>query len=232
MKREIIEEKDIGKAVEILDKYSITPFFPISKTMKYDKYELQNTTNVSDAKLREMIAFVKPNNLPTSTFDIRVTTASSEYCGCAYTDGYYNGNRPHIIVRVTKNENEFPRMVTYGKTHRRIKNRYQKFNEKKGIFETWIHTHYEKLPTHKQTRIGGYIDHLTLSREEAFIHILAHELRHLWQKNHRTKRGKVWGARGRFSDRDADAYAIRKQREWRRLHTPKEVFPNMDILNL
>jgi nitrogen regulatory protein PII-like uncharacterized protein len=39
MKREIIEEKDIGKAVEILDKYSITPFFPISKTMKYDKYE-------------------------------------------------------------------------------------------------------------------------------------------------------------------------------------------------
>jgi hypothetical protein len=39
VKREIINEKDISKAVEILDKYSITPYFSIAKTMKYDKYE-------------------------------------------------------------------------------------------------------------------------------------------------------------------------------------------------
>ena len=61
----------------------------------------------------------------------------------------------------------------------------------------------------------GYIDHLLLSREEAVILLLAHELRHLWQK--KIPRGyRVWGARGQYSDRDADACAITKVREWRR----------------
>jgi hypothetical protein len=59
---------------------------------------------------------------------------------------------------------------------------------------------------------------LFLSREEVLVHIFAHELRHLWQKNHPGKRGKVWGAKGQYSERDADAYAIRKMREWRQMH--------------
>ena len=62
---------------------------------------------------------------------------------------------------------------------------------------------------------GGYIDHILLSREEAVVHVIAHELRHLWQA--KVKKGyRVWGTRGQFSDRDADAFAIRKTREWRR----------------
>jgi hypothetical protein len=65
---------------------------------------------------------------------------------------------------------------------------------------------------------GGYIESLMLTRTEALIHILAHELRHLWQAKHR--RGRVWGSRGVYSDRDCDAYAIRKTREWRRMHPP------------
>jgi hypothetical protein len=28
----------------------------------------------------------------------------------------------------------------------------------------------------------------------------------------------VWGSRGQYSNRDADAYAIRKVREWRKNH--------------
>jgi len=67
---------------------------------------------------------------------------------------------------------------------------------------------------------NGYLDSLVLSREECLIDLMAHELRHLWQKSH--KRGRVWGSRGKYSDRDADAYAIRKVRQWRRLHQ-KEV---------
>ena len=59
----------------------------------------------------------------------------------------------------------------------------------------------------------GYIQSLVLSREEALVHVMAHELRHLWQK--RYSRGMVWGSRGRYSERDADAYAIHKVREWR-----------------
>lgn len=60
---------------------------------------------------------------------------------------------------------------------------------------------------------SGYINSLILSREEALVHVTAHELRHLRQT--KVKKGdRVWGARGRFSDRDADTYAIGKTREW------------------
>lgn len=64
---------------------------------------------------------------------------------------------------------------------------------------------------------SGYISSYILSREEALVHVIAHELRHLWQA--KVKKGhRVWGARGQFSDRDADAYAIKKTRGWRRQH--------------
>lgn len=50
---------------------------------------------------------------------------------------------------------------------------------------------------------------------EALVYLAAHELRHLWQK--RVPRGRrVWGARGRFSERDACAYGIRLLRAWRK----------------
>ena len=64
-------------------------------------------------------------------------------------------------------------------------------------------------------RGGGYLSELLLSREEMIVSILAHELRHAWQ--YRKRRGyRVWGARGQFSERDADAYAIRTTRKWRK----------------
>lgn len=44
---------------------------------------------------------------------------------------------------------------------------------------------------------------------------MAHEARHFWQ--HKVRKGwRVWGARGRYSEVDAEAYTIRKLREWRR----------------
>lgn len=52
------------------------------------------------------------------------------------------------------------------------------------------------------------------SRREALVVLLAHELRHLWQAQ--TTRGRVYGARGRFSERDADAYALQMLRRFRR----------------
>lgn len=61
---------------------------------------------------------------------------------------------------------------------------------------------------------GGYLPHELGSRIETLLFILAHELRHLWQAKHR--KGKVWGARGRYSERDADAYALGKLRRFRR----------------
>lgn len=60
----------------------------------------------------------------------------------------------------------------------------------------------------------GYLPLVIGSRIEALIVVLAHELRHLWQAKH--SRGKVYGSRGRFSERDADAFALRMLRRYRR----------------
>lgn len=53
------------------------------------------------------------------------------------------------------------------------------------------------------------------NKVEALVYLMAHELRHLWQSKVRKGR-RVWGARGVYSERDADAYAIRMLRAWRR----------------
>ena len=52
----------------------------------------------------------------------------------------------------------------------------------------------------------GYLPMAYGNRREALLAVLAHEMRHLWQASH--ARGRVWGSRGRMSERDADA-AIR-----------------------
>ena len=64
-------------------------------------------------------------------------------------------------------------------------------------------------------RKGGYLKYAVGSRMEVLIAILAHELRHLWQAKVKTG-WRVWGARGQFSERDADAYAIKMLRQYRR----------------
>lgn len=73
-----------------------------------------------------------------------------------------------------------------------------------------------RFPMKPRVEAGrGYLDMGFLyNRIEALVMVAAHELRHQWQKNH--KRGRVWGTRGQYSERDADAYALRKLREWRR----------------
>jgi len=62
---------------------------------------------------------------------------------------------------------------------------------------------------------GGYLPMPAMTREEGVLFVLAHELRHMWQS--KVKHGRrVYGARGQFSERDADAYALRALRHWRR----------------
>lgn len=162
---------------------------------------LKNYTNISDARIREIIQHLRPNGI--SKFDVRISNSKTcIFRGCCYYNGAgcHDTGNPFIIIRITKHEEAFPyfaRYIPQIRTHTRI-------NLKTLKSESVSYS----------TGTGGYIDHLLLSREEAIVHVCAHELRHLWQKEH--KRGRVWGARGRFSDRDADAYAIRKTREWRR----------------
>lgn len=72
-------------------------------------------------------------------------------------------------------------------------------------------------PIIQQAR-GGYLPSVWGTRIEALLWVLAHELRHLWQAKH--TRGKVYGAKGRFSERDADAYALQMLRRFRRGELP------------
>ena len=74
--------------------------------------------------------------------------------------------------------------------------------------------HYPLNMKHEGKK-GGYLSYNIYNNIELLVVLLAHELRHLWQA--KIKRGwRVWGARGQFSERDADAYAIHKVREWRK----------------
>lgn len=62
---------------------------------------------------------------------------------------------------------------------------------------------------------GAYLPIAYGSRRETLLVVLAHELRHLWQQ--RIPRGRrVWGSRGQYSERDADAYALQMLRRYRR----------------
>jgi hypothetical protein len=78
----------------------------------------------------------------------------------------------------------------------------------------------DRLPARAAHPAGGYLPTPAVTRHERLLMVLAHELRHLWQgqtaKGKRRRAGMVWGARGKFSERDADAYALRKLRHWRR----------------
>lgn len=163
---------------------------------------LNNYTNIPDDKIRHIIKFVRPSRI--SNFDVKISNSQS---GIGGGRAYCYGSRHHdrvaqfIEVKVTKNEHAFPYFARY-KPQRRSK---LKLNPQSGKLET----------VYYNSGTGGYINHILLSREEAVVDIIAHELRHLWQVI--VKRGyRVWGARVQLSERDADAFAIRKLRKWRR----------------
>lgn len=62
---------------------------------------------------------------------------------------------------------------------------------------------------------NGYLGIICYTQAELALMLLAHELRHCWQR--RVPRGwRVWGSRGQMSERDADAYALQMLRRYRR----------------
>ncbi len=61
----------------------------------------------------------------------------------------------------------------------------------------------------------GYLPWGANTYEEALVALVAHELNHLAQRKNARLYRRTWGARGQYSERDCDTYAIRKLREWR-----------------
>ena len=130
--------------------------------------KLENLTDIPDSNGRKIIAFVRPKNLPTSNIDVRMTNCSrNRLIGMCYPDGYHDVNKPLIILRITKNESKFPSWSDHS-PKKLIKLYWEQFNEKTGRYELWCRGVYKRNPNGSTK---GYINSLTLSSEEALVHL-------------------------------------------------------------
>lgn len=175
--------------------------------------KLTNYTNVPDDLLREMIRHCTPAGV--SGFDISFKNAGDGcLCGRAYTEGtsYHkrNGKCPPLVVINT------PKWYDGDPGARRTK---YKIASRAG-------NPRRELCRRRQS-CRGYMPDEVWSNHEALVNIIAHELRHLWQQKVTTGH-RVWGARGKYSERDADAYAIRMTRSWRR--SPSSSYGSRDAV--
>lgn len=152
---------------------------------------IENSTSYSKTEIRRFVAMVRPPGIEISTIVVRNAGRHSSGKGRAYC-----GFRRLVKVWVPRKKSKHVRSV-------------------------W-------KPE------GAYLGMPVGSRDECLLMLLAHELRHLWQgqgsgrstprwkQSHwktekpKPRKGMVWGARGRFSERDADAYALHKLRQYRR----------------
>jgi hypothetical protein len=208
----------------------------------------ENFSDISNEKIREIRQFVKPNNLPTSVYDVVIENGNGRGYFRPSVDlvikynlsqkintNYITGSKRTKIFATVDNKSKFP--IRYHESYRTVKIYWEQYNEKKQEWVTWYN--YKSVPVTKAYRKkhshnngnrsssgninGRYLPCLLLSNEEALVQTLAHEYRHFWQVNHPTKRNKVWRSHGRFSERDACRYAISKVREWRRQHNSSTV---------
>lgn len=78
------------------------------------------------------------------------------------------------------------------------------------IGRRWRRTRYQlKYAPGAPELVEGSID-------EAVLYVLAHEVRHIIQARYARPRDRVWGTRGQYSERDAEAFGLRVLRRWRR----------------
>jgi hypothetical protein len=173
---------------------------------------LKNTTKYSDTEIAEILEFSMPLGLP--DFDATITRRFRDlFKGTCYPFGCrrhkVNPSKPLIIVRTSQKEKYFPYWIERGGT----------FKKTKRI--ATVQRHATFFSGHKARR-HGYISTLLRTAQECLVYVTAHELRHLYQVQN--KACWVYGSKGkRSSERDADAYAIAKVREWRRKNIAREV---------
>lgn len=161
--------------------------------------KLKNTTNITNERIKEILNFVKPQGKLKTLRWLTVRNILKDERGPLSGHAYANS----IEVWVTNNENAFPRKIDYS---------WKVSWEKDDDGKTVVKEKDEK----RRGKLGYYLPQLLLSREEALVSVIAHEYRHIWQRNHNLKKDRVWGSKGKSSERDCDAYAIKMTRAWRR----------------
>lgn len=169
---------------------------------------LWNTTDFTEYQIAEMLTSALPGAVP--NFDLTVSNRHADrYRGTCYPYGCSlrdDPDKPLIIARVTADESAFPLWTVDAPT--------AETDQERGRRRL-------AAESGRRVRRRGYIRMLLRNREECLLYILAHELKHLKQRD--IKSGWIWGSRGkRYSERDADAFAIRVVRAWRRRKARQE----------
>lgn len=163
--------------------------------------KLKNETKIADKHILQIYDFVKLKGIEPKKLTIEYTKDSKAFNGFTYPKS------EEITVRLNPNM-KYPFYNTYYGDRLVKYVRYDMETRKEIV-----------LRTEKETNVRlvkrAYIDGIYLSMIETLIHVMAHEIRHLWQKKH--KHGKIYGSRGKYSERDADYYGFKKQREYRKL---------------
>jgi hypothetical protein len=146
-----------------------------------------NKTYVSNSFVKDVISFVMPNEIrgidkhPKLREKIIVELRiGNGYSGATICD---SKGRWHIQIHIASNKNKFP---------------YQEVYEPIYADTGRLNPEAQRELLHSGSDTN-YLRTLILSKEEALVHTMAHEFRHLYQLTFDYKRG---------SDKDADTYAI------------------------
>jgi hypothetical protein len=198
----------------------------------------RNETSFPDERLMQIFHIVAPADYLELDGEIFIKKKTGWRSGTFNTLGG-KGRTPKITAMVSQEPNSFPHFRRYyQKAHVRLY--WDRYDEDKNQLDKgWSSFFKFNLTKHLKpngltslllqgsnggkgiSSSRGYLNNLVLSVEEALVHSLAHEFRHMWQWYYPSEK-RSWGSKGRFSERDADAYAIRKVREWRRSRNPKD----------
>lgn len=149
--------------------------------------KLINRSSFSDELIRAVVRFVRPPGI--KNFQVKVTDKKGYvFRGHGWGKG--------VLVRINQKA-KFPRKLhTY--QYGQLKSKWTKPDPVTGVIRQIKGRRY-------------YLKDAT----EALIYVMAHELMHTRQGQRGRLRGRVWGARGRFSEIETESYAIRKLREYR-----------------
>jgi hypothetical protein len=168
---------------------------------------LTNYSNVPSRLVHQAIRHCTDlGELP--AFDCVVTSSRRGYSGrcISYSDSPLKF-KPLVKVAEYSDERQYPLSVESLKKGSRRVARLDKTGD--------------KITFQGMQSQNGYLDFFVLDRTELLIHVVAHELCHLWQRYCAVK--QFHGAPKKLRERDSDEYAIAKVREWRRKKLAREV---------
>ena len=152
-----------------------------------ERMKLINRSSFSDELIRAVIRFTRPPGIK------RFTVTVTDRKGYVFNG---HGSSKGVLVRIN-HKAKFPRKLhTY--QYGQLKARWSKPDPVTGAM--------------RQLKGRRYY---VANKTEALIYVMAHELMHTKQGQRGKLRGRVWGARGRYSEIQTESYAIRKLRDYR-----------------